>query len=117
MCKAYDWAFVNPLRKIFYNITTTGLSIAVALVIGTIELLQVSRTMLDLRGPFFDFIGKLDFGALGYVIVGVFLMAWGTSFALWRFMNVEERHAVGAIAHVHEHRHESGASHTHEHLH
>ncbi|MGH9548819.1 MAG: HoxN/HupN/NixA family nickel/cobalt transporter [Terriglobales bacterium] len=85
MAKAYHWAFVNPLRKIFYNLMTTGLSIAVALVLGTIELLQVLRTMLGLRGPFFDFIGALAFGVLGYLIVGVFLTAWGASVAMWKF--------------------------------
>jgi high-affinity nickel permease len=81
----------------FFSLGHSTIVFALALAIGTIELLQVSRTMLDLRGPFFDFIGDLDFGALGYVIVGVFLMAWGTSFALWRFMNIEERHPAGAL--------------------
>src|SRR5580700_1416847 len=76
MCRAYDWALSNPLRKIFYNITTTGLSVLVALVIGTIELLQVLIGMGGLRGGFFDFIAGLDFGALGYVIVGLFVFAW-----------------------------------------
>ena len=51
MSKAYNWAFVNPLRKIFYNITTTSLSIVVALVIGTIELVQVLIHTLGLDGP------------------------------------------------------------------
>ncbi|MEO6972533.1 MAG: HoxN/HupN/NixA family nickel/cobalt transporter [Rhodoferax sp.] len=92
MCKAYNWAFVNPLRKIFYNITTTGLSIAVALVIGTIELLQVFGTLLDLQNPFFAFIGHLDFGVMGYLIVGIFLMAWGTSFAWWKWGRIEEHY-------------------------
>lgn len=117
MSKAYNWALLNPLRKIFYNITTTGLSIAVALVIGTIELLQVLRTMLDLKGPFFSFIGTLDFGVLGYVIVGIFLMAWGTSFLLWKFAHSEGGHARGRHTHAHEHTHASGIRHTHEHLH
>jgi high-affinity nickel-transport protein len=51
MTKAYDWAFVNPLRKLFYNITITGISVAVALVIGSIELLQMTVRLLHLRGP------------------------------------------------------------------
>jgi nickel/cobalt transporter (NiCoT) family protein len=85
MSKAYHWAFVNPLRKIFYNITTTSLSIVVALLIGTIELLQVLTGMLGLEGAFWDFVVGLDFGLLGYVIVGLFLLAWGLSVALWKF--------------------------------
>lgn len=54
MCKAYDWAFINPLRKIYYNITTTSLSVAVALIIGTVEIIQVLGRILQLDGPFFQ---------------------------------------------------------------
>ena len=86
MSKAYNWAFVNPLRKIFYNITITSLSIVVALVIGTIELLQVLVGMFHLEGSFFSFVAELDFGVLGYVVVGTFLVAWGTSAAVWKFV-------------------------------
>jgi hypothetical protein len=91
MLKAYDWAFVNPLRKIFYNITITSLSIAVALIIGPNELLQVLIGMLDLKGPFFDLVAGLDFGILGYVIVATFLIDWGVSAAVWKFGRIEER--------------------------
>jgi len=116
MTMAYNWAFVNPLRKIFYNITIKTLSIAVALVIGTIELLQVSIGMLHLNGRFFDFISRLDFGILGYVIVGMFLIAWGISVAIWKFGRMEERCELGSV-HAHEHAHNSGLKHSHEHFH
>ncbi len=116
MTKAYSWAFVNPLRKIFYNITITTLSVAVALVIGTIELLQVSIGLLHLNGRFFNFIGSLNFGILGYVIVGMFLLAWGASVALWKFGRIEERYGTAAV-HAHSHTHDSGFSHSHEHFH
>jgi high-affinity nickel-transport protein len=116
MTMAYNWAFVNPLRKIFYNITNKTLSIAVALVIGTIELLQVSIGMLHLNGRFFDFISRLDFGILGYVIVGMFLIAWGISVAIWKFGRMEERCELGSV-HAHEHAHNSGLKHSHEHFH
>ncbi len=92
MSKAYDWAFASPLRKIWYNITTTGLSVAVALLIGTIEILQVLSGQLRWRGAFFDFLNdKLDFGVLGYIIVGMFLAAWIGSVLLWKVRRVEER--------------------------
>ena len=94
MTKAYDWAFVNPLRKIFYNITTTGLSVAVALLVGSIELLQVLIGMLGLRGRFVDAVAALDFGILGYLIVGLFLLAWGLSVALWKFGRLERRFSM-----------------------
>jgi high-affinity nickel-transport protein len=84
MSKAYRWALLNPVRKIFYNVTTTGLSVAVALVIGSIELLQVFAGVLGLDGGFFRAVAKIDFADLGYVVVGLFLVAWGCSIVAWK---------------------------------
>jgi nickel/cobalt transporter (NiCoT) family protein len=84
MSKAYDWALLNPIRKIFYNVTTTGLSAGVALTIGSIELLQVLVRALRLHGGLYDTIEQFDFGVLGYVVVGLFLLAWGCSVAVWK---------------------------------
>ena len=116
MTKAYNWALSNPLRKIFYNIVTTGLSVVVALVIGGIEILQVAIRLLDLKSPFFDFVAELDFGITGYLIVGLFLLAWGLSVALWKFGRVEERHREARFLPARAHRHDDGRSHTHRHL-
>jgi high-affinity nickel-transport protein len=117
MTKAYNWALSNPLRKIFYNIVTTGLSVVVALVVGGIEILQVAIRLLDLRSPFFDFVAGLDFGVTGYVIVGLFLLAWGLSVALWKFGRVEERYPPPGAMHAHLHRHGDGTEHSHRHVH
>jgi high-affinity nickel-transport protein len=117
MSKAYNWAFLNPLRKIFYNITTTGLSVAVALVVGTIELLQVLIGMLGLHGRYFDFIADLNFGILGYLIVGMFLLAWAASVAFWKFGRIEQRYSLRGAPHAHTHVHPDGSSHAHDHLH
>jgi high-affinity nickel-transport protein len=117
MCKAYNWAYLNPLRKIFYNITTTGLSVAVALLVGTIELSQVLIGLLGLHGSVFDFIARLDFGVLGYLIVGMFLCAWALSVALWRFGHIEQRYGMQIGPHAHGHVHEGGLEHSHDHLH
>src|SRR5919197_163957 len=93
MTKAYDWAFTSPLRKLWYNLTTTGLSVAVALVVGTIELLQVLSDRLGWKGAFFEFLNeRLDFGLIGYTIVALFIGAWLTSVVLWRVRRVEERY-------------------------
>jgi high-affinity nickel-transport protein len=93
MTKAYSWAFTNPLRKLWYNLTTTGLSVAVALLVGTIELLQVLSDRLGWQGAFFRFLNeRLEFGLIGYLIVGLFLGAWLLSVALWRLRRVEERY-------------------------
>jgi high-affinity nickel-transport protein len=115
MCKAYDWAFVNPLRKIYYNITTTTLSVAVALIIGTVELIQVLTHMLDLNAPFFTFFAHLEFQYLGYIIVGLFILAWGISIGLWKWGGLEKRYA--GVVHSHQHTHEDGTTHEHPHIH
>jgi high-affinity nickel-transport protein len=117
MSKAYNWAFVNPLRKIFYNLTTTSLSVVVALLIGTIQLAQVLIDVLGLDGPVADFIAALEFGVLGYVIVGLFLVAWGLSVALWKFRRIEERYGGPSVMHSHPHSHGDGIVHSHRHLH
>jgi high-affinity nickel-transport protein len=117
MSKAYNWAFLNPLRKIFYNITTTGLSIVVALVIGTIELAQVLIRLLGLEGPFFAFVADLDFGILGYLIAALVLLAWALSVAVWKFGRLEERYSRPGAMHAHVHRHPDGTEHSHRHVH
>ncbi len=91
MSRAYGWAFSSPIRKIYYNITVTGISVAVALLIGTTELLQVLATKLSLRGGFWGFLDTLDFGRLGYAIVVLFLVTWALSVAVWRARRIEER--------------------------
>lgn len=88
---AYGWAFSKPVRKVFYNITITGLSVAVALLIGTIEALQVLSDRLDLSGGFWDWLNGLDFNLIGYVIVGMFVITWAIALAVWRFGRIEER--------------------------
>ncbi len=117
MTKAYDWAFLNPLRKIFYNMTTTALSIVVALVIGTVELAQVAIRLLGLEGGVYDSIAALDFGVLGYVVVGLFILAWAASVAWWKLGRVESRYARTPALHAHLHRHDDGTVHSHRHVH
>lgn len=94
MVKAYDWAFINPARKNFYNITITSLSVAMALVIGTIEGLQVMIAVWHLHGESWDWIGRLDFGILGYVVVAVFLGGWAMSVLLWKVLRMERHLAL-----------------------
>ena len=117
MSKAYNWAFVNPLRKVFYSITTTGLSIVVALVIGTIELAQVMIGIFGLQGPVCDFVVGLDFGVLGYIIVALFLLAWGVSLATWKLGRIEQRYGLQHDLHNHKHTHAGGVEHSHKHVH
>ncbi len=117
MTKAYDWAFVNPLRKIFYNVTITTLSVVVALAIGTVQLLQVLVDVLRLQGAVAQRIAALDFGVLGFVIVGLFVVAWVASVAIWKLARVEERYGALAPPHAHLHAHGDDLRHTHRHFH
>ena len=88
---AYGWAFAKPVRKIFYNMAVTGLSVAVALLIGTIELLSVVADRLSLRGGLWDFVSNLDLNLVGYVIVGMFVVTWAIALSVWHFGRIEER--------------------------
>src|SRR5205085_5862130 len=76
MSHAYGWAFSNPVRKVYYNLTVTSLSVAVALAVGAVELLQVAATRLALRGPFWNWLQALDFGTLGLAVLGLFVLTW-----------------------------------------
>ena len=88
---AYGWAFSKPVRKVFYNITITALSVAVALIIGTIELLAVFADKLNLSGGLWDFVSNLDLNLVGYFIVGLFVLTWVLAGAIWRFGRIEDR--------------------------
>jgi nickel/cobalt transporter (NiCoT) family protein len=93
---AYGWAFSQPVRKIYYNITITGLSVAVALIVGTAELLSVLADRLSLTGGVWDVVANLDLNLLGYLIVGLFVVTWAVALAVWHFGHIEERWALSA---------------------
>jgi high-affinity nickel-transport protein len=88
---AYGWAFSKPVRKVFYNITITGLSVAIALVIGTIELGGLLASNLSLSGGFWSWFETININVLGFVIVGLFIATWAIALSVWRFGRIEER--------------------------
>ncbi len=88
---AYGWAFSRPVRKVFYNLTVTGLSILVALVIGTIELGGLLASELGLSGSFWSWFENIDLNMLGFVIVGLFVATWAVALTVWRVGRIEER--------------------------
>ena len=91
MGAAYGWAFSNPLRKIYYNLTITVISVFVALAIGTIELLQVIGDELNLTGPFWGWLENMDFETIGYVIISMFLVSWLIAVAVWKYKRFDKR--------------------------
>ena len=91
---AYQWAFSNPVRKVYYNLTITGLSIAVAFFIGTIELVTVLHDKLALNDPLTGWISGLDLDNVGFLIVGLFVVVWAAALAYWRLAGVEKRWAA-----------------------
>ncbi|WP_405530126.1 HoxN/HupN/NixA family nickel/cobalt transporter [Streptomyces canus] len=92
---AYGWAFSKPVRKVYYNLTVTGLSVAVALLIGTVELLGLLAGKLGLHGPFWDWISGLDLNLLGFVIVGLFFATWVVALVVWKVGRIEEKWTTG----------------------
>jgi high-affinity nickel-transport protein len=97
MTRAYGWAFSNPIRKVYYNITVTSLSIAVALAIGTVELLQVVSARMALSGGFWDWLNRLDFETLGYGVVALFALMWAASVSIWKLRRIEDRWAAATL--------------------
>jgi high-affinity nickel-transport protein len=92
---AYGWAFSQPVRKIYYNITITGLSVAVAMVIGGVELLGLLADKLHLNGGFWGWVSDLDLNLVGYFVVALFVFTWVVALAVWRLARIEERWTAG----------------------
>ena len=92
---AYGWAFSKPVRKVYYNITITGLSVAVALIVGTIELLSILADKLSLHGPVWGFVTGVDLNTVGVAIAALFVVTWAVALAVWRFGRIEERWSAG----------------------
>lgn len=93
MSAAYDWAFLHPMRKVYYNLTVTGLSVAVAFVIGTVELVGVLHDDAGWSNPVTDWVSGIGLGNVGFVVVGLFVLTWVTAVAYWRFGRIEDRWA------------------------
>lgn len=100
---AYRWALATQVRKVCYNLTVTGLSVVAALVIGLIELIQVLMKEFGLATGGWKWLKQLDFGAVGYLLVALFVLAWALSYGRWRLFRLEER-SDWQRSHMHEGR-------------
>ena len=92
MVGAYGWAFAKPIRKLYYNMTITAVSVLVALLVGGIEALGLVADRLNLAGGIWDVVGALNdnFGTIGYLIVGVFAVSWLVSVIVYRLKRYDE---------------------------
>src|SRR5487761_1923250 len=94
---AYGWAFSKPVRKVYYNLTITALSVFVAFYIGTLELLQVLASQLRLHGGLWNYAANFNINAAGFTIVGIFVVVWLGALGYWRYGRVEERWERAAL--------------------
>jgi high-affinity nickel-transport protein len=88
---AYDWAFAKPIRKVYYNITITGLSVFVAVFIGTVEILGLISQEYGLSGGFWSFMANFNINNAGFFIVGIFILTWVVALAIWHFGKIEQK--------------------------
>lgn len=90
MTFAYGWAFLNPLKKVFYNLTISVMSVFVALAIGGIEILQIVGLQLNLNSPFWNWVEGLNFETMGVIIIGVFVLIWFLGYSLWKIKGYDK---------------------------
>jgi high-affinity nickel-transport protein len=88
---AYGWAFFNPVRKVYYNLAITGLSVFICFFVGTIEVLGLLPQELHLTGSFWDWMANFDINKAGFIIVGMFVLTWITAMLVWKYGHIEEK--------------------------
>jgi nickel/cobalt transporter (NiCoT) family protein len=105
---AYGWAFARPVRKVYYNLVITGLSIGAAFIIGTIEILGVLTSEVHLHGAFWNLMANFNINIAGFCIAGMFILVWAAALAYWRWGNVEDRWSAAVAPATSERTKQSG---------
>ena len=90
MLGAYGWAFVKPVRKLYYNLNITLVSVLIALVVGTIEIISIISAPLNLTGGLWNYFNNLDFGILGILIIGIFILSWVISTVIYKVRRYDD---------------------------
>jgi len=88
---AYGWAFFNPVRKVYYNLAITGLSVFICFFIGTVEVLGLLPMELHLKGGFWTFMANFNINTAGFIIVGLFVVTWVGALMIWKYGHIEEK--------------------------
>jgi high-affinity nickel-transport protein len=94
---AYGWAFFNPVRKVYYNLTITGLSVFICFFIGTVEVLGLLPVELHLKGGFWNFMANFNINTAGFVIVGLFVVTWVGALLVWKYGHIEEKWTANLV--------------------
>jgi high-affinity nickel-transport protein len=95
MLGAYGWAYVKPIRKLYYNLNITLVSVLIAFLIGGIEILSIIGDRFGLSGGIWDFVGGLDFGIIGFGIIAIFVLSWGISTIIYRRRGYDDLPVTG----------------------
>jgi high-affinity nickel-transport protein len=98
MTVAYRWAFAHPVRRLYYNLTITGLSVAVALLIGTVELVGLLHDQLHWTDGLSAWVAGMDLGNVGFLVAGLFVVVWAAAIGYWKLGRVEARWTAEAAA-------------------
>ncbi len=95
---AYGWAFAKPVRKVYYNLVITGLSVGAAFLVGTVEILGVLANEVHLHGAFWATMASFDINVAGFCIAGLFVVVWALALGYWRWGKVEARWSAGVAS-------------------
>jgi high-affinity nickel-transport protein len=90
MLGAYGWAYIKPIRKLYYNLNITLVSVLIAFAIGGVEVLSVLAEKFDLHGGLWDLVGSLDFGLIGFAIIAIFVLSWTISTFIYRWRGYDD---------------------------
>ena len=90
MLSAYGWAYIKPIRKLYYNLNITLVSVLIAFAIGGVEVLSVIGNRLSLSGGVWDLVADLDFGLIGLAVIGIFAVSWTTSTLIYRWKGYDQ---------------------------
>jgi high-affinity nickel-transport protein len=101
MLGAYGWAYVKPIRKLYYNLNITLVSVLIAFLIGGFEILSIVGDRFGLTGGIWDLVGGLDFGLIGFGIIAIFVLSWGISTIIYRHRGYDDLPVSGPEAALH----------------
>jgi len=90
MLGAYGWAYIKPVRKLYYNLNITFISVIIALFIGSVEVIQLFTAKFNIHNSFFQWISRLDLNKLGYMVIAIFILSWAISLSIYKMKRYDQ---------------------------